>query len=325
MDLRHRAFDRELAALLFEQARTIHQFALIDLPNGLWRVEQRHRGKRVVAFAPLGRGLGHRLRIGQGQGGRWHRHLRRLWRREGLETAEQWCFGRRGGLLLVVLVPAGLDSRGFRRLAGLAQRRVGGGGRLDNRRCDPFFRVFGDDFAALFLPSPLFAPRVKRVDAANGATPETRDRHREEAPERELGGDDDREEDQREEDDHRAGPVQVFGHLLREEFPCVAAGAKRLARDVQRAEHQTEKRADTADQEHAAGGLGARRVERPAPEIVPSDDDHQRGNEVRRVAEELKRQLGEEGADASREVHRRRVHTAAAEEPHRVGRLVARE
>ena len=57
---------------------------------------------------------------------------------------------------------------------------------------------------------------------------------------------------------------------------------------------------------------------------VPADDDQDRRDQVRRVAEELKRQLGEKRADPAGEVRRRGVR-AGAEEPDRVGRLVAGE
>ena len=67
MDLHDRALDRELAAFLFEQARAVHQLALVDLALGLGRVEQRERRQGVLALAALGRRLGHRLRIGQRQ------------------------------------------------------------------------------------------------------------------------------------------------------------------------------------------------------------------------------------------------------------------
>jgi len=67
MDLRDGAFDGELAAFLFEQARAIHQFALVDLADRLRRVEQRGGRQGVVAFAPFGRRLGGRLRVGQRQ------------------------------------------------------------------------------------------------------------------------------------------------------------------------------------------------------------------------------------------------------------------
>ena len=61
MDLDDRAFDRELAALLLEQARAVHQLALVDLALGFGRVEQRKRRQRVrplLAARPAPFGLG---------------------------------------------------------------------------------------------------------------------------------------------------------------------------------------------------------------------------------------------------------------------------
>ena len=43
MNLDHAALDRELAALFFQQPRTLHQLALVDLSLGLRRVEERQR------------------------------------------------------------------------------------------------------------------------------------------------------------------------------------------------------------------------------------------------------------------------------------------
>ena len=77
VDLHDRAFDRELAALLFEQARRFHQLALVDLALGLRRIEQRRGRQRVAAQAALGEAAAERLGIGQRQ--RWRdRRLRAL-------------------------------------------------------------------------------------------------------------------------------------------------------------------------------------------------------------------------------------------------------
>ena len=70
VDLHDRAFDRELAALLFEQPRAFHQLALVDLALGLRRIEQRQRRERVgapscarpAAFSGSGSGSGRRGR-----------------------------------------------------------------------------------------------------------------------------------------------------------------------------------------------------------------------------------------------------------------------
>ena len=77
MNLHDAAFDRELAALLLEQPRAVHQLALVDLALGLRRVEQRQRRQRVVALAAFGRRLRRRLRI-ERQRRRRQRDLRRL-------------------------------------------------------------------------------------------------------------------------------------------------------------------------------------------------------------------------------------------------------
>ena len=55
----------------------------------------------------------------------------------------------------------------------------------------------------------------------------------------------------------------------------------------------------------AAEGLRVGGVRRLAPEVVPADDADGRRQEVGAVAEELKRELGEEGADAADEVRGR--------------------
>ena len=74
MDLHDRAFDRELAALLFEQPRALHQLALVELPLRLGGVEQGERRQGVVALAALGRRLRDRLGVRHRQGR--HRNLR---------------------------------------------------------------------------------------------------------------------------------------------------------------------------------------------------------------------------------------------------------
>src|SRR5205814_7286489 len=92
----------------------------------------------------------------------------------------------------------------------------------------------------------------------------------------------------------------------------------------ERAEEEAEERADAREEQRGADRLRDRRVEAAAPEIGPSDDDEDGGHEIRRVAEQLERRLGEKRADAAREVGGRAVR-AGAEEPHRIGRLVAGE
>src|SRR6185503_19039898 len=100
--------------------------------------------------------------------------------------------------------------------------------------------------------------------------------------------------------------------------------AEGLAGDLERTEDEAEEGAEAGEEHGGTGGLRGRGVERAAPEVIPAGDDHRGGDEVGPVAEELKRQLAEKGADASGEVCRRAM-PAAAEEPHRVARLVAGE
>ena len=94
MDLDHRSFDRELAALFFQETRAVHQFALVDLALGLRRIEQRERRQRIVALPAFGRRLGDRFRIRQWEGRRRHGHFRRASRRLGTNAAEHRRRGR---------------------------------------------------------------------------------------------------------------------------------------------------------------------------------------------------------------------------------------
>src|SRR5439155_12304423 len=96
------------------------------------------------------------------------------------------------------------------------------------------------------------------------------------------------------------------------------------ARNLQRAEDETEKCADRADEQCRSRGLGNRRVQRAAPEVIPADDHERGGYEVRRIAEQLERQFGDESADAAGEVRGSGVR-AGAEEPDGVGWFVAGE
>ncbi len=116
MDLRDRPLDRELAAFLFQQARAVHQLALVDLALGLGRVEQRQRRQGIVALAPLGRRFGHRLRVGQRQRRGRHGDLRRLRRRERFEAAEERRLRRCALLVVVLSLAARFGSRHLGRL-----------------------------------------------------------------------------------------------------------------------------------------------------------------------------------------------------------------
>ncbi len=355
MNLHDAAFHREFAAFLLEQPRAVHQLALVDLALGFRRIEQRHRRQCIVALAAFRRRLRGRFRVRERQRRRRHRHLRWLGRRErsrrlrcrddcgcrflrvatvvALERARHHARGLgretlgRHGIGIGTSVPAfAFGNRRFGCQCRRLQCRVARGGRPAHRRFADdgrgLSRVLGNHFAALLLAAALLAPLVERVEAAGGAAAHGLDDRGEESPERELRRHDDRQEDQRQQDDHRAGAIQVLGHFLREELAGIAAGGTGLAGDVERAEGQAEKRAQTAEQQSGAGRLGAGGVEASAPEIIPADHHHHGGDEIRRVAEQLERQLGEKRADPAGEVDRRGVRTGA-EEPDRIGWLVA--
>ena len=55
MNLDNGAFDGEFAALVFEQARAVHQLALVDLDGAASGIEERNGRQGVGALAPLGR------------------------------------------------------------------------------------------------------------------------------------------------------------------------------------------------------------------------------------------------------------------------------
>ena len=190
VNLHDAALDRELAALLLEQPRAVHQLALVDLALGLRRVEQRDRRQRVVALAALGRRLRRRLGIGQRQ--RRRDDLRRLGRRERLRAAGRHGRGGRGAAVRACRSPREGSGQRVLRPAG---RRVGaarswrpGRSRPRDRRGRPrrrrlgergrrggaFLRVLGDHLAALLLAPPLLAPFAERVDAAADAAVRSR-------------------------------------------------------------------------------------------------------------------------------------------------------
>ena len=75
MNLDHRSLDGELAAFLFQQPRAVHQFAFVDLPLGLRRVEEGQRRQRVIALAAFRRRFGRGLEIRRRRR-RGHSHFR---------------------------------------------------------------------------------------------------------------------------------------------------------------------------------------------------------------------------------------------------------
>ena len=183
-----------------------------------------------------------------------------------------------------------------------------------------------DHFAPLLLAPSFLAPVAERLPAVAQTAGGHRAERTEQLAEGELRRDDDREKDRRQDDDHRSCAIEVVRQEGGQPLARITAGAKRFARDLERAEQQTEQRAEAGQQQRRAGGLRSGGVEPAAPERVPTDDHENRRNEIRRIAEQLKRQLRDEGADPAREIADRRVTACGrAEEPHRILRVVAGE
>ena len=256
-------------------------------------------------FFRSSRRSGRRFRVRQRQRRRSrHHHLRRSWRRERLWPARQRpppalhrlrphrrprpCFG--------FAFPA--SGAAWARLAITSRRSFSR--RLASRHSRSPVSVRSVLSCTIAMMAAIIRPKENCVDRITDS------------------------DDQRDDDDQRAGAIEVVGEFVREEFADVAAGAERLAGHFQRAEDEAQKRAEAREEHRRARRFGGGRVDFAAPEVVPADDHHHDGDEVRRVAEQLKRQLGEKRADATGEVDRHRVR-ARAEEPHRIRRLVAGE
>ena len=148
MNLRDGAFDGELAAFLFEQARAFHQLALVDLPLGLRRIEQRQRRNRERAVAPRLPWL----RIGQRQ----RRVLERL--RPLGHDRRPALFGRRGGPRRSPPWPARA------RVLGGFPRDSDDRQRLSRPSC-----LFGEERLALPRAAPLVEPASERAEHARAA------------------------------------------------------------------------------------------------------------------------------------------------------------
>jgi hypothetical protein len=146
----------------------------------------------------------------------------------------------------------------------------------------------------------------------------------EQPPERELRREDEPEKEQGQDQDDRPRAIEILGQDACERHPEVPARTELLAGDFDAAERQRQERRRATAEERAAEGLGVRRIETAAPEVVPSDHrDHDR-RQVSGVSNGLVRQLGEEGANPSREVGRRGVRTGI-EEPDRIRSTVTDE
>ncbi len=221
---------------------------------------------------------------------------------------------------LVLTFAAGPRRLGARRDGGFRRRPR----QFDLGRDRALLRMFRDHLAALLLPTALLLPRTERAPRAHCHPAEAVEHGAEQTAKRELRRHDDRQEDQRQDDNHRAGAIERAGQHRRQPVAGISARTKRLACEIAHAEHQAQERADADEQQRGAGGLRAARIDRPAPEVMPADDDEDGRKHVSGVADELEREFGEKRTDAPGEVGRRGVQPRA-EEPHRVRRLVGRE
>ena len=316
MDLHHRAFDRELAALLLEMPGGVHQLALVDLPFALRGIEQRGRRQHVGAVAPRRRR--HRLRLGERQRGRRRHAHRRLRRRTAGDDGRRGGHGGRHGLGRRTRVGRGDTGARRRRLLGRLLQ-----GRRGLRRL--FLRgVLGEHLAPLLGAAALVEVPGDALAQGQAAGAGDVDPLLEQTAERHLRRQHDGECEQGDQHDRGPGAIQVGrertrDHLADEAPRLVGAGAGGRGAD-----HQAEHRARAAEQDEQAGGLRVGGVDGPAPEVVPAGGSHQHRQHVGREAEHLERQLGQERPHRPDEVRRHFV-GAGREEPRRVVRVVADE
>ena len=118
-------------------------------------------------------------------------------------------------------------------------------------------------------------------------------------------------------------PAEVLGEQAREPSPEVAAGPER-SDGVEGGERQSEEGGGAGEGQPQAHRADVRPLDGPAPEVVPAEHQEREREQVRAEPDELKGQLGDERAHASREVHGRLV-PGGAEEPDRIGRIVGGE
>ncbi len=181
-----------------------------------------------------------------------------------------------------------------------------------------------EHFAPLLLALTLVAAGANRGDCGTALIDDHHADGGKQTAERKLRRQDDGEEEHRQDQDDRAGAVQILREQAGQRRAERAAGAEFLAGEVDASERQRHERGRGAEQQPGAECLRIGRVENAAPEVMPADARSDDGREIGGIAYQLKRQLGEEGADAAGEVRRRKV-GAGVEEPDRIGRTVADE
>ena len=191
VDLRHLAFDGELAALLFELSRRLHQLALVDLALGLWRVEQRRGRQRELS--PALRRCFERLGLRQRQ----RRRLRALCAPRQADPADG------PGRLVGDLRPRRPNRARPARV--LVVRSPGS--RRQSARPSSSAAPARSRRAALLAPH--VEPLAHVTEAARRRVLQHHHGAREHPAERELRREDDRQHHQRQQDDDRAGAIEV--------------------------------------------------------------------------------------------------------------------
>jgi hypothetical protein len=180
--------------------------------------------------------------------------------------------------------------------------------------------VLGDDLPALPVAPARLAPFTERTEGTPQAGADELDCGPEHPSERDLRREDHCQRQQREQDDRRAGAIEVVRRHARHEIARGPARMERSTRHVHAAERQAEEAAQAREEDGRPDDLRVEGVHGGAPEVVPAERQQGGWDQVRRVADQLERGLGDERADQAGKVGRL-VDGAAREEPRGIGRI----
>src|SRR4029078_7671570 len=108
-----------------------------------------------------------------------------------------------------------------------------------------------------------------------------------ESPQRKRRRQNEAEKEQRENKNDRAGSIQVGREKRRQAIADNATSTKRLTRNLRRAERERHERRYTAEEQAGTDQLRVCRIERAAPEVVPSEHHQHDRHEIRRIAKHL--------------------------------------
>ena len=233
MDLDDGALDGELAALLFEQPRGVHQLALVDLALVLRRVEQRDRRQRCSRPCAARPASSPASASASGSGCGDRRWRARSNRRAAWPARPRGAPRPRRRRPRRHRVGARLRARGLERRGG-----VGGLGRDLRRRVRAgLLDVLLDDLlAARVLAAPLLAPLAPAREQAALAAHAAADGGRTPAPNENCVDEDDREREQRQQQDRGAGAIEECATERRQRRRrCTPPGAERDARSASNA------------------------------------------------------------------------------------------